>query len=756
MQKGEKHLAGLDGTRLRLLLDEYGAAYPTRPARDADLGATHILSYRVYQARMTALHPSLLSVLSDRYRIERELGQGGMATVYLAEDRKHRRKVAIKVMRPELATHLGAERFLREIQITAKLQHPNILTLIDSGEAAGGQGASSPLLYYVMPYVEGESLRDRLVRERTLPPADAARILLDVLDALAYAHQRGVVHRDIKPENIMLTGRHALVMDFGVAKAAAAAATVDPVAGGTLTLLGLAIGTPAYMAPEQAAGQAAADGRVDLYAVGVTAYEMLSGAPPFTGSSPQAVLAAHLTQAPRPLQEHCPALPAAFAGAIMRCLAKDPALRWQSADELIAHLEPFTTPTAVPVVGPRKRLLPRPRRWLLVAPALGLLVLGWWFGPGRQAGERDRAANAEPVATPEAPDLAGAPVSLPPERLDPPAADTVASRLYLQGRALLARHREADTREALRLFETAVARDSTFALGYAGLAVAAAEMHLRFADPEDAPAWGERAIRAGRAALRLDQQRAEVHEALAAVHRKTEFDWEATIRESQRALALNPNLANAHFYLGGALFHLGLLEEAERVVLAGLRVQPPGDRVEGTRTLETVALAAGRYVEAIALFQDVQRLSDRPVADLWLAQAYFYAGNVALAERLAAALVARGSGASASRASAALASFLAYRGDRERAFELVRRAEGGLVDHHVAYSLGAAHAQLRQPGEAVRWLRTAVLTGFPCYPWFARDPLLDPIRGEAAFRALLTELKVAWQRERDRFAAGLP
>ncbi|HWP37492.1 MAG TPA: protein kinase, partial [Gemmatimonadales bacterium] len=564
---------------------------------------------------MVAFPPSLVSVLSDRYRLEGELGHGGMATVYLAEDRKHRRKVAIKVLRPELATYLGAERFLREIQIAAKLQHPNILTLIDSGEAASGGGQSSGLLYYVMPYVEGESLRDRLVRERTLAPADVARILLDVLDALAYAHHRGVVHRDIKPENIMLAGRHALVVDFGVAKAVAAAATVDPVAGGTLTTRGLAIGTPAYMAPEQAAGQAAADGRVDLYAVGVTAYEMLSGAPPFTGSLPQAVLAAHLTEAPRPLEDHCPALPAAFAGAIMRCLAKDPAERWQSADELLAQLEPFATPTALAAAGPRTTPLRRPQRWLLVWAALGLLMLGWWFRLGREVRERDRGAGAEPAATPEAPDLAGAALSLPPGRLDRPSADTGASRLYLQGRALLARHREAETREAIRLFETAVARDSTFALGYAGLAVAAAEMHLRFADREDAPAWGERAIRAGRAALRLDQQRAEVHEALAAVHRKTEFDWEATIRESSRALALNPNLANAHFYLGGALFHVGLLDEAERVVLAGLRVQPPGDRVDGTRTLGTVALAAGRYAEAIALLQDVQRLSDRRVAD---------------------------------------------------------------------------------------------------------------------------------------------
>lgn len=169
-----------------------------------------------------------------------------------------------------------------------------------------------------------------------------------------------------------------------------------------------------------------------------------------------------------------------------------------------------------------------------------------------------------------------------------------------------------------------------------------------------------------------------------------------------------------------------------------------------------MALAAGRYPEAIALFQDAQRLSDRPVADPYLALAYFYAGDATQAERVAGELAFRGSGSSASRALAALASFLAHRGERERARELVRQAERGLVDHHVAYSLGAAHAQLREPREAVRWLRTAALTGFRCYPWFARDPLLEPIRSDTGFRALLAELESAWRRERDRFAAGFP
>src|SRR5207342_3609582 len=220
----------------------------------------------------------LAAALADRYRVERELGQGGMATVYLAEDLKHHRKVALKVLRPELAAALGPERFFREIEVAAQLQHPHILPLHDSGEAGG-------FLYYVMPYVDGESLRDRLTRQGALPVQDAVRLLSEVADALAEAHRRGVVHRDIKPENIMLTGRHALVTDFGVAKAISEATGRQQ-----LTTAGVALGTPSYMAPEQAAADPNLDHRVDIYAVGCLGYELLTGRPPFVRTTPQEVL----------------------------------------------------------------------------------------------------------------------------------------------------------------------------------------------------------------------------------------------------------------------------------------------------------------------------------------------------------------------------------------------------------------------------------------------------------------------------------
>jgi len=282
---------------------------------------------------MPDLPSSLSSALADRYSIEREIGQGGMATVYLAEDLKHHRKVAVKVLRPELAESLGGERFLREIRIAAQLYHPHILPLIDSGAGAHEAGGDG-VLYYVMPYVEGESLREKLAREVELPIAEAVRILRDVVSALTYAHEHGVVHRDIKPENVLLAGRHALVADFGVAKAVSEAGGEE-----SLTRTGMIIGTPAYMAPEQAAGGSHVDHRADIYAVGVLAYELLAGAPPFSGQTVQQVLAAHVTRMPEPLATLRQSVPPELDRLVMTCLAKRPADRWQTATELLSRLE---------------------------------------------------------------------------------------------------------------------------------------------------------------------------------------------------------------------------------------------------------------------------------------------------------------------------------------------------------------------------------------------------------------------------------
>jgi TolB-like protein/tRNA A-37 threonylcarbamoyl transferase component Bud32/Tfp pilus assembly protein PilF len=306
----------------------------------------------------------LTAALADRYAIERELGAGGMATVYLAEDIKHRRKVAVKVLRPELAQALGSDRFLREIEIAAKLNHPHIVGLLDSGNVAG-------FLFYVMPLVEGESLRDKLAREGELPVTEAARILRDVADALGYAHAHSVIHRDIKPENIMLSGRHALVTDFGVAKAVSEATGRQDI-----TTVGVALGTPAYMAPEQAAADPHIDQRADIYAVGVVAYEMLVGRPPFAGGTPQQILAAQVTETADPVTRHRATVPPPLADLVMRCLAKRPADRPQAVAELLPLLESFATPSGSAAAPVHSATAAAPRARVFVGVAVLVIAAG--------------------------------------------------------------------------------------------------------------------------------------------------------------------------------------------------------------------------------------------------------------------------------------------------------------------------------------------------------------------------------------------
>ena len=292
---------------------------------------------------MPELLGRLQSALADRYRLDREAGAGGMATVYLAQDIRHDRRVAVKVLRPELAAVIGAERFLAEIKLTANLQHPHILPLFDSGEADG-------YLFYVMPYVEGETLRDRLTREKQLPVADAIRITSEVASALDYAHRHGVIHRDIKPENILLHDGQALVADFGIALAASKAG------GSRMTETGMSLGTPHYMSPEQAMGEREITARSDVYALGAVLYEMLSGDPPFTGSTAQAVVARVVTESPRSLTAQRHTIPRNIEAAVMTALEKLPADRFATAAEFAEALRDKSYSTgagtvAVPAVA---------------------------------------------------------------------------------------------------------------------------------------------------------------------------------------------------------------------------------------------------------------------------------------------------------------------------------------------------------------------------------------------------------------------
>ncbi len=330
---------------------------------------------------LTDLLDELQNALAGHYRVERELGGGGMSRVFLAEETALGRLVVLKALPPEFAAVLSADRFQREVRISAGLQHPHIVPLLSAGRV-------NDILYYTMPFVQGESLRARLLRERELPVGEAARLLREVADALHYAHEQGVVHRDIKPDNILLSHGHAVVTDFGIAKALTEAG-----GGGSLTGTGMSVGTPAYMAPEQATGDPV-DARADLYALGVVAYEMLAGEPPFRGATAQALIGAQLTRTASPVSELRPSVPAGLAAVIHRCLEKRPADRFQSASELLATLDaeppvPLSpTPVSVPARPRARGAAPgrTAREWpvgtvlgIFAAAGALLLALAWWL-----------------------------------------------------------------------------------------------------------------------------------------------------------------------------------------------------------------------------------------------------------------------------------------------------------------------------------------------------------------------------------------
>ena len=401
------------------------------------------------------------AALADHYTVEHEIGRGGMATVYLAEDRKHHRKVAVKVLRPELGATLGAERFLREIEVAAGLSHPHVLPLHDSGEAEG-------LLYYVMPYVDGESLRARLAREKQLPIADALEIARDVAGALDHAHRHGVVHRDVKPENVLLSDGRAVVADFGIARA------INAAGGGRLTTAGFVLGTPAYMSPEQASGDAV-DARSDVYALGCVLYEMLAGEPPFTGPTVESLIYKHLT-APAPTVSGMRAtVSAEVTAAVARALMKAPADRFQTAGQLAEALRPPSEGQAA-----RRPMSMGTRRRLALA-ALGLAAVVATGAAAWLGGTRVPAAS--PAAVPAA-------SSAPPR--------TPAQRAYVVVAAADGTADPADRAAAHSLVVTALSQsDVVTPLSDAQLLVGLASAGKPGALPVDAATARELAIRGG-------------------------------------------------------------------------------------------------------------------------------------------------------------------------------------------------------------------------------------------------------------------
>jgi serine/threonine-protein kinase len=445
---------------------------------------------------MTEFADQLQNALGATYQLDNELTGGGMSRVFAAIDLPLSRRVVVKVLPPELAAGVNRERFRREIQVAAQLQHPHIVPLLSAGE-------HGDLLWYTMPFIEGESLRAAIERKRSFSAREVTRILHDVVDALAFAHARGVIHRDIKPANILTQGSHALVTDFGVAKAINAALPI-----GAVTTAGIAIGTPAYMAPEQLAGDPAADHRIDIYAVGLLAYELLTGVSPFTGSSPRETLAAQLTRDPVPLYEAAPGVPRNLSALVMRCLAKDPDARPQSAEEILQELDSLTMPFGVtPQTGgiepPARK---RPWRSVGAVAILAIVLAGVGYAVSRQREPASVVSRPTPPATttvlgdtarktalPAAPVLAA---PLPPPKPVISHEDSVRIAAAVQKRVAAAKLRDSIAKVKLAEETQRKMTDSIIAAnsGSGGAAAVVAPRRLIIAESPAIPQWPEAAL----------------------------------------------------------------------------------------------------------------------------------------------------------------------------------------------------------------------------------------------------------------------
>jgi serine/threonine-protein kinase len=788
----------------------------------------------------------LKAALAGRYRLEGPLGEGGMATVYLAHDLRHNRRVALKLLKPELAAALGAQRFLKEIQVTANLQHPHILPLYDSGSADGA-------LFYVMPLVRGESLRDRLAREKLLPVDETIRIIRQVAGALDFAHRQGILHRDIKPENILLHDGEALLADFGIAL------SLTEAGGGRLTGTGLSIGTVQYMSPEQASGERNLDPRSDIYALGAVTYEMLAGEPPVNGPNPRAMIAKLLTERPTPLRVLRDIVPPSLDAAVMRALAKAPTDRFSTAREFADALtapEQSSAPN-IAASGPPSPANSRRARTIAIA-TLGILgavgvyavarsgILGRlsfapdtanspavirsiavlpldnysgdstqeYFAEGMtdeltaalatisqlRVTSRGSAMQFHGKGRPSTPEIAktldvdalvegsvarsGDKVRITAQLIDARAdqhlwaksferssrdvlalqaelASAIAAEInvrltpseqsrltttpsvspeghdaYLKGRYFFNRPSDENLQKAIAHFEAAVRLSPSFAPAYSGLSDAYlwAGYNEGFITASEAK---PKARAAAEKAVQLDANSAEAYASLATFKLFYQRDWAGSERDFRRSFALNPNYAFAHDQFAMALAFTGRIDEsiAESRLAAALDPLSPQVLVDATMALMFkkdftaarilakkageldpayffpvmiegwVDLEAGNFREAIPFLERSKTLGAPPFVSAYLAYAYGAAGN-------------RG------KAMAELG-------------ELKRMSQGGEV---LPFNLALVYLGLGDHPKALDHLERALGADSQMLAWLGQDAILDPLRGEPRFKALMKQL----------------
>jgi serine/threonine-protein kinase len=748
----------------------------------------------IFRDRMPDLSTELSEALAGRYAIERELGRGGMATVYLAQEHKHNRQVAIKVLHRELGASVGAERFLREIGIVARLSHPHIVPLIDSGNAGG-------LLYYVSPFVPGGSLRDRIASEHRLPVGDALRIAQEIGTALDYAHRGGFVHRDVKPENILFNDGQAVLADFGVARASTAAPS------DIVTEAGMALGTPTYMSPEQASGDRDVGEATDVYSLACVVYEMLAGEPPFSGANARAVLTKQVMEAPRPIRTLRPEVPAAVERSLARALAKEPHDRYSHASEFAAALQ---------AKGPELHLLPTTTRSIAVLPLVnaspdveneylsdgitdelidalakvdGLRVasrtsvfalkgkpqdvraIGALLGASevlegtvRRAGDRlritvqltstedgrliwsqrydrtlhDVFAIQDEIARTIVDTLR---VTSFADFASPVArrytGSVAAYHLYLRGRYAWNKRSQEGVAEAIEYFQQAIVEDPAYALAYTGLADAFA-LHVDYRSVPVHEGFAH-AKEYARKALALDDGLAEAHASLAWSLFVYDWDWEGAAAEFRRAIDLDPRYATAHQWYAFLLASRGRLEEA--LVEGHTAQELDSSSVSVRRSLAWIYYYARRYEPA--RYHLSRAIAMNPGAEETyrvLGLTLAIDGQLDEAERvLREAVSMAGSG---SYTSATLGFALARAGKRAEGEELLARLEEERRKGYVSpVALATLYLGLGQHDRALDWAEKAYEERRGWLAYLTVNPLLDPVRGNPRFEALVARMK---------------
>ena len=741
----------------------------------------------------------IATALADRYTVERELGRGGMATVYLAEEKKHGRKVAIKVLRAEITAALGTERFLREIGIAAQLAHPHIVPLIDSGEAGG-------LLYYVQPHVPGGSLRERLVEDRQLPVKDALRIAQEVGAGLDFAHRKGFVHRDVKPENILFADGHAVLADFGVARACCDAD--ESIGRAQVTEVGIAVGTPEYMSPEQASGQSDLGTASDIYSLACVVYEMLTGEPPFSGAAPRAIMAKHVTETPRPIRGLRPEVPVAVEHVLTRALEKDPDQRFTSAAEFVSALvttdsSASLTPTitrsiaVLPFVNASPeaeneylsdgitdelidalakisglRVSSRTSVFALKGKPLDVRALGALLGVSvvlegtvRKSGDRLRI-TAQLTSTDDGrllwsqrfdrklvdvfaiqDEIAATIVNTLRATMFADLSEHVPRRyteniqaygLYLKGRYAWNKRTSEGVAEAVGYFEQAIVEDPSYAPAYAGLADSYA-LDVDYRSIPVAEAYG-RAKEYARKALELDESVPSAHASLAWTLFIYDWQWDEAEREFRRAITLNPRYASAHQWFAFLLAARGQFDAALLEGHTAIELDPAS--VSARRALGWVYYYARRYDQAREHLARAIEMNPMAVESYrMLGSTLALQGETADAERvLREAMMLPGAGA---YNTATLGWLLARSGKRQEAEQLLRELEAARQEEYVSpVAFAILHIGLGNPQPALDWAERAYDERRGWLAYVKVNAIFDPLREQDRFKALVTKMKL--------------